>query len=342
VSKSAVLLVSLALALALGAGYLLRELHAERARVVALQARVAELERAGPAAIPRAEPQTAETGHGVAPEPAVSHDPAQTPSTPGTKRVPSGERESPDAAEVRRQLLDPQIRATELAYARLELEWRNRDLATALNLQPNEAAHLLDLLAKQEIDERLYDMLDSDRVREMLANNGGRLTDEEARTRLEQRAERRRQVEAERAALIGDVKLAEFNEYVKAFPARAEVRELQTMLAETTYPLRSDQVTPMIAALAAELQRHEAERSRLYDGAKNPPTPEETIQYMHERLKLIEQSLQRRHQLATAYLDTEQIKRYDEMLSFERRRAQIDHDGFVAVNRNAPRDGAGR
>jgi len=237
VSKSAVLLGSLALALALGAGYLLRELHAERARVVALQARVAELERAGPAAIPRAEPQTAETGHGVAPEPAVSHDPAQTPSTPGTKRVPSGERESPDAAEVRRQLLDPQIRATELAYARLELEWRNRDLATALNLQPNEAAHLLDLLAKQEIDERLYDMLDSDRVREMLANNGGRLTDEEARTRLEQRAERRRQVEAERAALLGDVKLAEFNEYVKAFQEAVKtLKDVGTQLGEEPRP----------------------------------------------------------------------------------------------------------
>lgn len=326
-SKSAVLLASLALAL--GSGYLLRELHAERARVVALQARVAELERAGQAAIPPAEPRLAETSAGV------SDKPAQTPAIFRAKPVPSGERVSSEGAELARQLADPQVRATRLAYLRLELERSYPDLATALNMQPDEAARLLDLLAKQELDRQLY---------EMRASDTGRLTDEQMPTRREQDAERRRQVEAERAALLGDWRLAEWNEYVKTLAARAEMRELQTMLAETSYSLRSDQVTPMVAALTAELQRHTAERSRLYESAKNPTnsTPEETIRYMHERLNLIAQSLQRRHQLATAYLDTEQLKRYDEMLSLERRRAQIEHDEFVATNRYAQRNGAGR
>jgi hypothetical protein len=334
VTKSAVLLVSLAVALAMGSGYLLRELHGERTRVVVLQARVAELERADHAAIPSAEPvrpdePLAETCA------EVSHEPVQTPATVRTKPVAVGECTSPDVAELERQLADPQVRATQVARIRLGLERSYPDLATALNLQPDEVARLLDLLAKQEMDQRLNDMR---------ANNLGRLADEDGATRRRQDAERRQQVEAERVALLGEAKFAEWHEYMNTLPARADLWELRTRLAETSYPLRSDQLTSMVAALAAEQQRHAAERTKLYNSTSNPTnsTPEETVKYYHERLNLIEQSLQRRHQLATAYLDTEQLKRYDEMLSFERRRAQIEHDEFVATNQWAQRERAGR
>jgi len=233
-----------------------------------------------------------------------------------------------DAKEYSRRLANPAYRAAELAFMRLQLERQFPDLAAALNLRPDEADRLFDLLARQELRDREY---------EMKVNDEGQVSDEAIAARRRMYQERHQAAEAEQTELLGEAKMSEFNLYRNSLGARAQMRELRTMLAESDYLLRDDQFAPMVSALAAEQLRHRAEREKLYNGSGNPSnsTPQDVIRYMDQRQALIEQSLQRRHQIATRYLDSEQLKRYDEMLNRERKRAQIEYDLFVTSNEAA-------
>ena len=152
--------------------------------------------------------------------------------------------------------------------------------------------------------------------------------------------ERKQADDVEQTELLGEAKMDEFTQYQNSLGARAQMRELRTMLAESAYMLRDDQFAPMVSALAAEQQRHRTEREKLYNGTGNPTntTPQEVISYMAQRQELIEQSLQRRHEIAATHLDSEQLKRYDEMLDRERRRAQIEYDLFVTTNEDARKE----
>jgi hypothetical protein len=220
----------------------------------------------------------------------------------------------------RKRLTNQTSGEAQLAYARLELERQHPELATALNLQPDEASRLFDLLAQQQVGEAELDKVDP--------------------SERQKAAETRRQANrSELAVLLGDAGMAEWDRYVNSLGARAQVRELRMLLAESDYPLRGSQYEPMIAVLAAEQQRHNAERAQLRNTQRdaNNPTYEEVIEYMGKRLDLIEGSLARRRQVAQLHLDSEQLRRYESMLELERRRAQIDHDGFVAVNVEAAR-----
>jgi hypothetical protein len=227
------------------------------------------------------------------------------------------------------RLADPAFRAAELAFARLEIEQGYPDLAASLNLQPAEADRLLDLLAEQELEARVISM--------GTANEDGSYTVENMSMSGQQLLELRQKTEAEQAALLGEVTMQEWKRYRDSLGARAQVRELRTMLAESDYMLRDDQFAPMVAALAAEQQQHQAEREKLYYGSGNParPTPQEVIEHMDRRQNLIEQSLRRRHEIASRFLDSEQLKHYDEMLGRERKRAQVEYDLFVTMNKEA-------
>ncbi len=219
-------------------------------------------------------------------------------------------------------------RAADLAYVRLELEKQYPDLAAALNLQPDQAERLFDLLARQAMKYREY---------EMKFSGEGQVSDETYAKRRQIVEERKQADAAEQTELLGEAKMDEFTQYQNSLGARAQVRELRTMLAESTTMLRDDQFAPMVSVLAAEQQRHQAEREKLYNSTGNPTktTPQEVISYMGQRQELIEQSLKRRHEAAARYLDSEQLKRYDEMLDRERRRAKIEYDLFVTANEDA-------
>jgi hypothetical protein len=173
-----------------------------------------------------------------------------------------------------------------------------------------------------------------DREYEMKISGEGQASDETIAKRRQIVEERQQTALAEQTELLGEAKLDEFTQYQNSLGARAQMRELRTMLAESDYMLRDDQFAPMVSALAAEQLRHRTEREKLYNGTGNPTktTPQEVINYMAQRQDLIEQSLQRRHQIAATHLDSEQLKRYDEMLDRERRRAQIENDLFVSAN----------
>ena len=320
-NKSTVLLASTTVAFGICSIYLFQMLRAEHDRAGALQTRVTAVEHVERAAeTPQAAP--ASTPPAFEPQPPL----LKTAVTRPGQEPPAEAREA-----FRRRLTHPTYRAARLAYSRLEVERQYPDLATALNLQPNEANRLLDLLAKQVSSQEEYDQK---------RHHEGPMPDAAAvQARRQQDEERRRADEAERAALLGEARLNELNQYLGSLGARAQARELRTMLADSDYPLRQDQVAPFVASLAAEQRRHEAERAKLYNAVPNPnrSNPEEVIRYMGQRMDLIEQSLQRRRAAASAYLDPEQQKRYGEMLDRERARAQIDHDLFVTVNQEAPR-----
>ena len=325
-NKSTVLLASTTVAFGVGSIYLVQMLRAEHNRTDALQARVTELEHAESALSSSTAHEESRGAGASTPQPSEAR-----PSAPKTAVTRLGKDRAADAGALSRRLTNPTYRDAQLAYSRLEIERQYPDLAAALNLSPDDANRLLDLLTRQAMSQREYEL--------KLQEQGG-LPDEAAvRARQRQNEERRKAVEAERAALLGDAKLRELNQYLESLGARAQVRELRTMLAESDFPLRRDQVAPLVESLAAEQQRHTAEREKLYNSTRNPTNaaPEEVIRYMGQRMDLIEQSLERRRKAASLYLDPEQQKRYDEMLGQERKRAQIDYDLFVTLNKESPR-----
>lgn len=307
------------LAFGISSIYLFQALQLERERADALQDEVARAEF---------ERDMAATSAVKFPAPATVAEPQ--PSVSGAPTMPADKHQGEDTDELARRLANPAYRAAQLAFVRLQIEHNFPGLAESLNLQPEEADRLFDLLARQAMDES---------GDEMEVNLSGQESEVVIAARRQKLEERQHAAEAEQLALLGNAKMSEFNEYRKGLGARAQVRDLRTLLAESGSLLREDQATPLIASLAAEQERHQAERKALYDNANNPTrsSSAEVIQYMGQRLALIQLSLQRRRQAAAMYLDPEQLKHYDEMLDRERQRALVDYDLFVTLNEDAPR-----
>lgn len=276
----------------------------------------------------RASPDQVETAASVeAPPPHVESQESRVEKAASrpVKAESSSEKDKaqPSSEPAYRQRLTHQThREAQLAYIRLELERKYPEFATALNLPPEEAGRLFDLLARQQQGEAELDKVPP-------------------RDRQKAAEARRQANRSELAALLGDARMAEWQQYVNSLGARAEVRELRMLLADSDYPLRGYQYEPLVASLAAEQQRHNAEREQLRSqGNHNNPTYEEVIEYMGKRLDLIEASLARRHRAAQLQLDSEQMRRYESMLELEHRRAQIEYDAFVTVNAEAAQSSA--
>jgi len=199
----------------------------------------------------------------------------------------------------------------------LQLEPQYSELAAELGLSQDEADRFLDLLAEQSLRESKYGMKD-----DLGANSENW---EERRRRLKERHE---QAENERKALLGEERFRTWTEYVNSAGARAQVRDLRTELATSSSPLREDQIKPLVKALAAEQQRHSAERQQHHSGAEwTDETPAaERIAYMERRAALIEESLERSREAGAMYLDSEQQRRFDEMLDRQRERARAEFE----------------
>lgn len=296
--------------------YLAQSLRVERARLAAVVS--ADPPPSPPAPVPHKELSS------TAPS-----DPTPVPAIATTPAV-----QSPTPAEAKSQVaLPPRVRnrsptSAELAYRRLDMEKRYLDLATALNLQPDEASRVFDLLARQDFD---------DAQDEMASERAGGAS---GRERQRERERRRQANSAELAALLGEDRAADWNKYMNSLSARAEVRALRVQLADSDFPLRRDQYEPLVAALATERTRHNADREHLRTSLRDPtrPTPQETIQYMTQRLELIEESLARRRRAAESILDSEQLRGYQAMLERERLQSQIEYDSFVTVNAEAAQE----
>lgn len=322
-NKATALLAITSIASFVTATYLGCALHNERARFATASGAHAAVSPSGTTQqMPFA--STSPQQHEVTPlgEAEVDRSSASVQSLPGTVATTSAQAIGPLARARSRS-----SSSADIAYRRLELQQRYSDAATALNLQPDEAKRFFDLLAQQEHNDAEW---------EMSAAGLGQGTQRERQRR--QDANR-----AEQTALLGETRMADWNEYLNSLGARVEVRNLRIQLADSDYPLRRDQYEPLVALLATEQVRHTAEREELHRAQGNTTgvPPEQVIRYMNRRMDLIEESLVRRRLAAATILDTEQLKRYQAMLDLQRLRAQAEYDSAVTTNLEAVQSSTG-
>jgi hypothetical protein len=315
-TKTNIVLAAAAVILGAGCFVLLKDNGGQRNRVGALEAQVAQLQRELTAATTAPEPVTpdpvAPTNERPAP---VAPPPAARASTPAVAKPAA------DAnREWRAVLADPAYRRVRIAEARLQQQRVYAQVVAELGLSADETEHFLDLLAEQSVREN---------ERAMKQRSG----QDWARWKSELDA----QADKERRAFLGEERFRTWTEYVKSTQARALVGELRTQLATTNSPLREEQVKPFVKALAAEHERHAAERQENYEAetSKNGQWTEATpadqqIEYMERRAALIQASLDRQQEAAEMYLDSTQQRQFKAMLDRQRERARIEVESYRA------------
>lgn len=319
-NKLNIVFATVAIAFGSGCFYLLHNLRTEQARADHLQLRIDELERSQKSE-PRGEERVVEAAAPTALDDTVAHtqlSPAPPPPPPAPAKVMKPAALARNAA-VRRQrqaLANPAYRDAMRAMHRTMIEQENPELAEALNLSPDEADRFLNLLADEVLREQEQEGVYGEK----------KLTDLAQPERRRKGDERQRQIEAERADLLGELRLQEWKKYQQSKAARAQVRELRSNLGASAFPLRDDQVEPLIASIAAEQQRHQADRAKLHGASAwtDDTTEAERLDYMEQRKELIDESLTRTYEIARAHLDSTQLRRFNELLERDRNRARIE------------------
>jgi hypothetical protein len=230
------------------------------------------------------------------------------------------------AAKLPERVVNRTYSSARLAELKLQLQDEYPDLATALGLQPDEAAGFFELLAQQKAREQ-QDSLNS-------SEQSGKV-DWQKQRELNREADR-----AEQAAYLGAARASEWTRYLDTLASRDEVRDLRMRLADSDYPMRRDQYEALIAVLGDEQIRHKHDREQLRGQERYAanPRPAVAIEYFGKRLTLIEESLTRRGRAAASLLDSEQLRRYQAMLEHDRLRAQAEYESFVTLNAEAARN----
>lgn len=309
-------IAALALILGVGCVLLFRQLDAERGRAETLAAQVTQLQRELDTPQPGPPEQQESASTSQSPGSASAAAPASsTSSSAPVQSKPAGTKPPDHLVQWRQLMADPAYRDAMRVQQRTQLEPQRADIASALGLSPDETDRFLELLAEHSIRDSEF------RTKDDLA--GLDQNSEDVRRKNRQRHD---QLRSERKAFLGEERFRRWTEYVDSAGARAQIRELRTQLATSTSPLRDDQATPLIAALAAEQRRHSAERQQHHGGAQwTEETPaSERIAYMERRAELIEESLERSREAGAMYLDSEQQRRFDEMLERQREQARAE------------------
>lgn len=306
-TKANLVLAAAATLFGVGCLVLFRELSTERHHVHALEAQVAQLQRD----LKRPQPTSSNNETTQADEPSAhtaAAQPVAAPSTPAADK-PAPTKDTAERDRQRRILADPAYRAAALAEQRLDLQPQYPRLASELGLSKEEADRFLDLLAEQSLQEG-----------ESAAKEKPGEDPQPRRKALFERQEQ------ERRQFLGEQRFQAWNEYVKSAGARALVSELRTQLATSSSPLREEQIKPLVKALAAEQQRHWAERQENYGNAQfNDETPEaERVAYMERRAELVERSVARSQEAGAMYLDSTQQRIFDAMLERQSERARAE------------------
>jgi hypothetical protein len=300
-TKANIILAAAATVFGVGCLVLFKDLSTERNRVLALEAQVAQLQH---------DLKRPEAAASQSPEQTALAQPAATSSNEAAGASAASKPLAANAnaeREIQRQVnADPAYRAVRLAERRSELLPEYPQLAADLGLSTDEAERFLDLLSEQSLRE----------------------TEEDMKRPVGDPQERRRklfeQQELERQAFLGEQRFQLWREYVNSTGARALVRELRTQLATTSSPLREEQTKPLVKALAAEQQRHWAEREQNH-ASTDPGAPvAERVAYMERRARLVEESMARSKEAGAMYLDSTQQRIFDAMLDQRSRRARAE------------------
>jgi hypothetical protein len=234
--KSTLLLSAALLSTAAASSWLWRQLNDERALTLDLKNRVAALER------PRKQlPVTADAPAAVTELPAARTSKAMTETRPSVPVSAPPANYYPGQYQ-QRLLKNPEFRQALRNQQRVAIESQFRDLPKVLNLSPEDADRVFDLLAEQSV--RLIEL-----------QGRGPWSPDEGQSRQDSHRELRKQNEAELAQLLGGPNLNRFQEFRSTLQSRAEVDSVRNEMALGTEPLREDQVEPMVLLVNSELQR---------------------------------------------------------------------------------------
>ena len=193
-------------------------------------------------------------------------------------------------------------------------------LASELGMSKEEADPFLDLLAEQALREGEY-MMES-----MKKERDGEDLQQRQRAQMEQHKKLMEQQEKERRQFLGEERFQKWTEYVNSAGARELVSELRTQLAMSTSPLREEQIKPLVKALAAEQQRHQAERTQNYNEFQfTDETPmAERVAYMERRAELVKQSVALSSEAGAMHLDSTQQRILDDLLERQSEEARFE------------------
>ncbi|HTQ35844.1 MAG TPA: hypothetical protein VMH77_02305 [Steroidobacteraceae bacterium] len=285
--KLALILAIAVVVLGAGAGYLWRQLDAERHQNADLQARLKSMQ-AWQQASGRFSAQTV-------PSPASPSEPQAPPADPATARARRQEAARPgiDAAlaRARQTLATPEGQKAVSGILRAMLPLRYPDLARVLNLGPAEA-------------DRLFELLSSQQNGQLSQFAGGASMQD-----LAGKAQETRQAnEAQIAALLGD-KYPQWQEYQNTLPARQQVNSLQGVLGTGGDKLSDTQSEQLISALAAEQQRINQDAGNLA-----PASGDNAQERWQQQQQRTAQNNQRLVDAASAYLNAGQLDSYKALL----------------------------
>lgn len=266
------------------AAVLWRDLRVEQQRHAVLQARVAALET-GSIGLPAAAvvvPSATSAPAPAAPQPAPG-SPAVAPTTPAAGSL---------AAAVQEMINTPGGQEFQRVMLRQSLAAQYPDLQKELGLSPAQADRLLDLLVKQRVD------IESERAR--IARDGS--LDRAAREAQGRRlAEKEQAYQREIATLLGDKNEA-WNEYQSASSGRQRqrwerqgVEELRSAISTASNPLSPAMFDPLVKALDGEQKKIDQELRGVSAAGQ---------------VQRIEQDQQRLMNVASAYLNADQMQRY--------------------------------
>jgi hypothetical protein len=320
-SRTVIALTIATLACGSASAYFWQELRDERKQTASLATKLTQLQRSTSSRVPLSEPATTPPRAELnSPSPLKATAPAKpvaaapvaglataTPFFTANGMAMSGGRMD---AEMRRRILenheqqmrmlkDPEYRELMRSQHRMSMQRMYADLEPLLGLSKDESDRLLDVLAEQSIR--------SMEQRPMLPSLDGGPLDQNAvleQQRLHQ--EQRRNNEAEIAAALGP-KYNQWQEYQNNSWARSQVMQLRQTLSSTNEPIRSEQVKPLVEAIARE-QKQLNQTLRHPPSQMRPMDAQSQARFAEEWLERTAQSQQRIRDAASGLLTPTQLE----------------------------------
>ena len=299
--KSSVLLGFIALACALSAAWSTWQLHAERARVAALEQQLDATR-----AVISPAPVSAEPVVAVSTQPPAIVAPVSSPQDNDGAGMARAAREK----ELREQMLAAQQREQEMmrdpAYRKSRMDdWRRRyaqtraDAIRAVGLTSEQADRLVDLLIERNFSMQLTG-LPSDTM------------NQETQAELKRINE---QYEAQLSELLGSEDYQRWQWYQKTAAERDEVRLFRAQLSTSSTPLQEHQADALVDAMYVERQRRDREYDEYATAAGITNRYVVAPQDRQRWIELEKDSNERIHDQMSGSLTRDQLASLDTMLT---------------------------